>query len=343
LEIGILGLPQSGKSTLFEIMTGLNSRDRHGERFVHGVSPVPDERFDRLVEIYRPAKISPAQVPFVDVNASGERAWDAVRRNMGHVDGFIHVIDGFTTGDVQDIAAQYRKLTDDLILADMLMVENRLERMGKAPKKAMGSLEALQAVLLPGIHDQLGKGGVIRELAFTEDEMKALKNFAFWTIRPELVVLNVGEETPPDMGEVRKALPPRTTVVDISCRMEMEIMGLREEDRRDFLVSLGVSEPAYEKIIRQAFLLLGRISYFTVGEDEVKAWVVPGGVRAPQAAGVIHGDFERGFIKAEVVGYEAFMACNGSMSRVRASGKMRLEGRDYIVRDGDIMTFRFNV
>jgi ribosome-binding ATPase YchF (GTP1/OBG family) len=125
--------------------------------------------------------------------------------------------------------------------------------------------------------------------------------------------------------------------------MEMEIMGLREEDRRDFLVSLGVSEPAYEKVIRQAFLLLGRISYFTVGEDEVKAWVVPGGVRAPQAAGVIHGDFERGFIKAEVVGYEAFMACNGSMSRVRASGKMRLEGRDYIVRDGDIMTFRFNV
>ncbi|HPJ97149.1 MAG TPA: DUF933 domain-containing protein [Syntrophales bacterium] len=343
MEIGILGLPQSGKSTLFEIMTGLNSRDMHGEQFVRGIASVPDQRFEKLVEIYQPAKISPAKVPFVDVNASGEKAWNAIRQNMGNADGFIHMIDGFTTGDVQEITDQYRKLTDDLILADMIMVENRIERIRKVPKKSMKPLEILQLELMPRIHEKLEQGRVIRELTFTEDEMKSLRSFAFWTMRPELIVINLGETNIPDMDAARENLPPEAPVVGISCQVEMEIMGLSDAEQQEFLASLNITEPAYQKIIRQSFLLLGCISYFTVGEDEVKAWVVPQGARAPQAAGVIHNDFERGFIKAEVISYEDFMQCGGSMNQAKASGKIRLEGKDYIVKDGDIITFRFNV
>jgi len=343
LEIGILGLPQSGKSTLFEIMTGIKSRDMHGEQFVRGIASVPDQRFEKLVEIYQPAKISPAKVPFVDVNASGEKAWNAIRQNMGNADGFIHMIDGFTTGDVQEITDQYRKLTDDLILADMIMVENRMERIQKVPKKSMKPLEILQLELMPRIHEKLEQGRVIRELSFTEEEMKSLRSFAFWTMRPELIVINVGEENLPDMNAVQENLPPDASVIDISCQVEMEIMGLSDAEQREFLASLSIKEPAYQKIIRKAFLLLGCISYFTVGEDEVKAWVVPQGAKAPQAAGVIHKDFERGFIKAEVISYEDFMQCGGSMNQAKASGKVRLEGKDYLVKDGDMITFRFNV
>jgi len=343
LEIGILGLPQSGKSTLFEIMTGIKSREMHGEQFVRGIAPVPDKRFDRLVEIYQPAKVTPAKVPFVDVNASGEKAWNAIRQNMGSADGFIHIIDGFTTDDVGEIAEQYRKLTDDLILADMIMVENRMERIQKVPKKSMKPLEILQLELMPKIHAHLEKGKVIRELEFNEDEWKSLRSFAFWTIRPELIVVNVGEDHIHDFDDIGEKISDRSPVVVISCQVESEIMGLSEAEQREFLASLDIVEPAYQKIIRQSFLLLGCICYFTVGEDEVKAWVVPEGSKAPQAAGVIHKDFERGFIKAEVISYEDFMNCGESMAQAKAAGKIRLEGKEYIVQDGDIITFRFNV
>jgi len=343
LEIGILGLPQSGKSTLFEIMTGIKSREMHGEQYVRGIAAVPDQRFERLVEIYQPAKITPAKVPFVDVNASGEKAWNAIRQNMGSADGFIHIIDGFTTDDVGEIAEQYRKLTDDLILADLIMVENRMERIQKVPKKSMKPLETLQLELMPRIHEHLEKGRVIREMQFSDDEWKSLRSFAFWTIRPELIVVNVGEDRIHDFAGVGEKISDRSTAIVISCQVESEIMGLTEAEQREFLASLDIDEPAYQKIIRQSFLLLGCISYFTVGEDEVKAWVVPEGSKAPQAAGVIHKDFERGFIKAEVISYEDFMNCGESMVQAKAAGKIRLEGKEYVVQDGDIITFRFNV
>ena len=342
MEIAILGLPQSGKSTLFEIMTGVKSREMHGEAFVRGASAVPDARFDRLVQIYKPAKVSPAKVPFVDVNASGEKAWNAIRQNTSSADGFLHIIDGFTTSDVADIAAQYHKLTEDLILSDMILVENRLERIGKVPRKSMKPLELLQLELMPRIHAHLEQGRVIRELAFTEEEIKSLRSFAFWTIRPELVVVNLPEDSKTDLGAVAAQLPRGVPLVGISCQVEMEIMGLNPAEQQEFLASLGITEPAYHRIIREAFKLLGCISYFTVGEDEVKAWVIPQGTKAPQAAGVIHNDFERGFIKAEVIGFDEFDQY-GAMAQAKAAGKVRLEGKDYVVRDGDMITFRFNV
>ncbi|MBN1546154.1 MAG: redox-regulated ATPase YchF [Syntrophaceae bacterium] len=343
MEIGILGLPQSGKSTLFEIMTGVKSCEMHGEAFVRGISSVPDVRFDRLVQIYKPAKVSPAKVPFIDVNASGEKAWNAIRQNMGNADGFIHIIDGFSTSDLADVAKQYRKLTDDLILADMVMAENRMERIQKVPKKSMKPLELLQLDLMPRIHAHLEQGRVIRELHFNEEEMKSLRSFAFWTIRPELIVINTGEDSQFEAGELSKKFPPDAVIVSISCEVEREIMSLSDQEQQEFLASLNISEPAYQKIIRESFKLLDCISYFTVGEDEVKAWVIPKETKAPQAAGVIHKDFERGFIKAEVVSYDDFMKCGESMGQAKAAGKIRLEGKEYVVQDGDIITFRFNV
>ena len=342
MEIGILGLPQSGKSTLFEIMTGVKSREIHCEQFVRGIASVSDKRFDHLAEIYQPAKVSPARVPFVDVNASGEKAWNAIRQNMSGADGFIHVIDGFTAASADEIADRYRKLMDDLILADMIMVENRLERMQKVPRKSMNLLETLQVELMPKIHDHLEKGGVIHSLTFTPDEEKSLRSFSFWTMRPELIVVNMGENTCP-LEEIAAKMPAAASVMGISCQMEIEIMGLGEEEQKEFRESLGIAEAAYHKIIQEAFLLLNRISYFTVGDDEVKAWVIPKETKAPKAAGVIHNDFERGFIKAAVVSYDDFVACGSAMSKVKNSGKLRLEGKDYIVQDGDIIDFRFNV
>ena len=343
MEIGILGLPQSGKSTLFEIMTGVRSREMHNEQFVRGIASVPDKRFDHLVDVYQPAKVSPARVPFVDVNASGEKIWNAIRQNMSGADGFVQVIDGFTAGSINEIAAKYRKLTDDLILADMIMVENRMERMQKVPKKSMNLMEALQIELMPRIHDQLEKGGAIRTLAFTTDEEKSLRSFSFWTMRPELIVVNMEEENTYPLGEIAAQLNTSSPVVGISCQMEAEIMGLGEEEQKEFRESLGITEPAYHKIIRQAFLLLHSISYFTVGDDEVKAWIIPRETKSPQAAGAIHKDFERGFIKAEVVSYDDFVSCGSAMAKVKGSGKVRLEGKEYIVQDGDIINFRFNV
>jgi ribosome-binding ATPase YchF (GTP1/OBG family) len=173
--------------------------------------------------------------------------------------------------------------------------------------------------------------------------MFSLRSFSFLTLRPELVVINLGESSPTvtDAFEGLSDFP--LPVIGISCQIEAEMTRLKPAEQGEFLTSMGIEEPAFERIIRTAFSLLGRISYFTVGEDEVKAWVIPSGSRAPQAAAAIHKDFERGFIKAEVVSYEDFVGCGNSLAGAKAAGRLRLEGKDYVVKDGDIISFRFNV
>jgi GTP-binding protein YchF len=343
MEIGILGLPQSGKSTLFEIMTGVRSREMHGETCVRGLASVPDARFDRLVEIFRPVKVSPAKVPFSDVNAVGEKAWDAVRQSLSGAEGLVHVVDAFTAADIPDILSRYRKLEDELILADLMIVENRLERLAKMAKKPMTPQDVLHARILPRLREQLDTGKPLRELSLAEEERHGLRSFSFWTIRPELVVVNTPEENPGIADVFIREMGPEVPMIGICCAIEAELTALPPEERKEFLDSLGVAEAAFGRVIRAAFSLLGRISYFTVGEDEVKAWVIPAGTKAPRAAGVIHNDFERGFIKAEVIGFDEFIACGGTNAAAKAAGKLRLEGKEYVVRDGEIINFRFNV
>jgi len=343
MEIGILGLPQSGKSTLFEIMTGVRSREIHGEVCIKGLAAVPDARFERLVEIFKPGRVLPAKVPFRDVNAVGEKAWNAVRQSLSGVEGLLHVVDAFTASGVPEMLNRYRKLEDELILSDLLIVENRLERLDGMAKKPMTPQDLLHAQVLPRLKEQLEGGKPLRELVFTEEERHGIRSFSFWTIRPELVVVNTPEENPAIAGDFEKEAGLPVPVIGICCAIEAELMALPPEERQEFLDSLGIAEAAFGRVIRASFTLLGRIAFFTLGDDEVKAWIVPAGCKAPKAAGTIHNDFERGFIKAEVIAFDEFIACGGTQAGAKAAGRLRLEGKEYVVQDGDIINFRFNV
>ena len=343
MEMGILGLAQSGKSTLFEIMTGVKSREIYNEPTVRGMAQIPDARFERLVGIFEPAKVSPARIPFVDINVAGENAWDSIRQNLSSADGLIHIVDAFTASDPGEVVEGYRKLTDELVISDLMIVEKRLERLVKLQKAAIKPEEEAHLALLPKARDLLETGSPLRTLAFSEEETRVLRGFAFWTMRPELVVINVRDDNPSFADEFARTAGTSSPVIGINCMMEAEIAELKPGDRLEFLKSIGTAEPAFERIIRTSFSLLERMCYFTVGADEVKAWVVPTGSTAPKAAAAIHKDFERGFIKAEVVSYNDFIACGETLAAAKSAGKQRLEGKEYIVKDGDIISFRFNV
>jgi hypothetical protein len=343
MEMGILGAPQSGKSTLFEIMTGLSGRDSRGEPHSRGLAIVPDRRFDHLVDVFHPLKVSPARAPFIDVAVRGENAGDSVRSALSGADGLVHVVDGFSTQNIQEMIGNYRKLADDLILSDLLIVENRLDRMTRIPSKALKPLDQTHMQILPRLREGLEQGVPLRAQKLSHEEAFSLKSFSFLTLRPELAVINIGENAPPPDDAFDGMTDFPSPVIVINCQIEAEMARLSPPEREEFLTSMGIGEPAFERIIRTAFSLLGRISYFTVGEDEVKAWVIPAGSRAPQAAAAIHEDFERGFIKAEVVSYEDFVHCGDTLAGAKAAGRLRLEGKDYIVKDGDIISFRFNV
>jgi len=343
MEIAILGLPQSGKSTLFEIMTGIRSSERYGERTSIGQAKIPDARFDSLVRIFKPAKISPAQIPFMDINAAGEDAWSQLRQFAGGADGIIHVVDGFTARDTTEAVARYRKLCDELIISDLIMVENKMARLAKLPRTALDPVEQTQAEILPRIKEVLENGKPLRDIELSDKEIFSLKTFSFWTLKPELVVLNTAEDNLSLAGEFEKTADISSHIIGMCALIESEIAELDPDERKPFLESMHIAEPAFERIIRTAFALLGYISYFTVGEDEVKAWIIPARSTAPRAAAAIHKDFERGFIKAEVVSYDDFMACGETLAKAKSAGKQRLEGKEYIVKDGDIISFRFNV
>lgn len=336
MEIAILGLPQSGKSTLFQIMTGLNSKEIYGETQVVGVAKVPDERFDKLVEIFKPAKSTPATIPFVDVCVAGEKGLDTIRQKLSSVDGIIHIVDCFTIGSITEISKRYKQLEDELILSDLIIVERNIERAAKTPNNPLSKT-------LLNLKKHLESGAALREFSFTKEEFTALKNYSFWSLKPALIVLNTAEGKGDLAGEFKKSTGVKSHVLSICCQIELEISAMPAEDQKSFLESLGIKTPAFHAVIQSAFAQLERIYYFTVGEDEVKAWVIKKNSTAPQAAAAIHKDFERGFIKAEVVSYNDFILAGGDMTNVKSAGKLRLEGKEYIVKDGDIISFRFNV
>jgi GTP-binding protein YchF len=343
MKVGLIGRQGSGKTTIFNALTGLSAGLGQGEKMEShlGVTKVPDARVDRLSALFLPKKTTYAEIRFTDFPATQSqeklKANAALLVQMRDVDAMALVLGDFD--GVSEPIKDLRDLLAEMILADLGVVENRLSRLKKEKgKEREGEMLARCLKALEGEES-------LRSLSFTPDEEPLLAGFGFLSRKSVIALFNVAEERAgkelPDLyqAELQKLQIPGLV---LSARVEMEVAQLDEKDRQSFLTELGIEEPARDRFIRASYRLLDLISFFTTGEDEVKAWTIEQGTSARQAAGKIHSDIERGFIRAEVVAYDDFIR-HGSEAKCREAGKLRLEGKDYSVQDGDIIHFRFNV
>jgi len=343
MKVGLIGRQGSGKTTIFNALTGLNAGVGQGEKAEShiGVTKVPDARVDRLAAIFQPKKTTYAEIRFTDFPSAQSqeklKANAALLAQMRDVDAMALVLGAFD--GLSDPMKELRDLLAEMILADLAVVENRLERLKKEKGKER------EGEVLARCLKTLENEEALRSLGFTADEETLFAGFGFLSRKAVIALFNVGEEGAgkelPDsyQAELQKMRIPGLV---LSAKVEMEVAQLDEKDRQAFLTELGIREPARDRFIRASYRLLDLISFFTTGEDEVKAWTIKQGTAARKAAGKIHSDIERGFIRAEVASYDDFMRY-GSEAKCREAGKLRLEGKDYPVEDGDIIHFRFNV
>ncbi len=357
MKIGLVGLPKSGKTTLFNLLTGSSvatARYDTGRAELHtGVARVPDPRVDVLRGLFNPKKTTYATFEVVDLAgiAKGERA-GLETKEFRNADALLHVVRAFADEALgapeprRDIEA----LETELLLADLEVVERRLERLEASIKKQRKDAELKERELLVRIKAALEAERPLRAETLTPDEDKLLRGFTFLSAKPIFHIVNLdetsiaaGDRVVETFGLADVALRPRTRVGWVSAVIETEIARLEGDEQQAFLADLGLAEPAIRRVLRECYALLGLVSFFTVGEDEVRAWPIPQGTRAQDAAGVVHSDIARGFIRAEVNGYDELVAVAGSFADLRARGQLRLEGKDYVVRDGEICHFRFNV
>jgi hypothetical protein len=346
MKVGLVGFSGSGKTTVYNALTGQRAETGYAAKGSGktnlGVVKVPDPRVQALSEIHNPKKTTFAEIVFVDVAAppgAGGRSFDAsALPAMREVDALVQVICGFPSeeGDAADPLGELSDLHAELTLGDLSPIEKRLERLKKEKGKP-GEVE-----LLNRLKQHLEGGGALRDLALTEQELANLSGYRFLTQKPLLVVLNVSEA---DAGKpipealARYAADSKLTVIPLSGKLEMDIAELGPDEQKAFLADAGLAEPALPRFVRAAYAALDLISFLTAGPDECRAWTIKRGTSAQRAAGKIHSDIERGFIRAEVMTFEDFMTYK-SEAKVREAGKARLEGKEYIVRDGDIIHFR---
>ncbi|QQD17655.1 redox-regulated ATPase YchF [Spongiibacter nanhainus] len=358
---GIVGLPNVGKSTLFNALTeaGIDA-----ENFPFctiepnaGIVPVPDLRLKALADIVSPEKVIPATMEFVDIAglvagaSKGEGLGNKFLANIRETDAIAHVVRCFDNDNVIHVANKVDPVADidvintELALADLESVEKQLQKVTRTAKS--GDKEAIAAkALLEKLQSHLDSGSPLRSLALSEDEQRQVSQLQLLTTKPTMYIANVNEDgfdNNPHLDAVRAiAEGENAIVVPICNKLEAEIAELEDEEKDEFLAELGMEEAGLDKVIRAGYDLLGLHTYFTAGVKEVRAWTIPLGATAPQAAGKIHTDFEKGFIRAEVIGYDDFIAYKGEQG-AKDAGKWRLEGKDYIVKDGDVVHFRFNV
>ncbi len=361
MDIAIVGLPLSGKTTVFNALTGSNAEtsaySAHRAEVRVAVVDVPDVRVSVLSDMFKPRKTTRAQVRFSDVSgissgAAKSAGLDAKILNVvAKSDALLLVVRAFANPEVphpQETLNPARDLADlrfELQFADLAVASRRVERILESlPKARTDEKPALEAELavMRRIVTALEEGRPVRDLDFDENEERLLRNYQFLSAKPEMVVINLGEDDPVDIDLSWAAEHRRTLAMPLKGTLEMEIAQLPADEMSAFLAEFGLSEPGLYPLVRGCYDLLGVMSFFTVGEDEVRAWTVKRGATAVEAAGVIHTDLARGFIRAEVISYEAMIAC-GSIAEARRQGKLRLEGRDYVVQDGDILNIRFNV
>ncbi len=358
MKIGILGASNVGKTTIFNALTGMDIpttvySTTEAEPHI-AVVKVPDERVDRLSEIYKPKKTTYATVEYVDYLGITKGDLQQNRKVLDllkDVDAVVHVVRAFQDDSVVHPLGEVNPIQDaetiklELIFSDLELVDKRLERISEAKKKGKKP-DPKEEEVLSKCKEALEAEKPLRDVQFTEDELKALRHLQFITIKPEVIVINLDEKTFNTEDEKRLTEEFRKRykdpVIALSGKIEMELAQLEPDEQTAFLDELGIKEPAMHRLIRVCYGHLGLISFFTVGEDEVRAWTIKHETLAPRAAGKIHSDMERGFIRAEVINYRDFIEA-GSMAEARQRGLVRLEGKTYEIKDGDIINFRFNV